>query len=206
MDEQREKRLALGVLGPKRAQPEFGKSEGFSAFSFENERTRFAFMQDGNKSSFAFASQGKDGSQQAFGFKSSSKDDSFKFKMASTDGNHQFAMNINATGSKQAFSMSMQHGDKGGFAMNLGFDGAKGKSKGPGLALQSGKNGLSMMLDLSGGGKGGNQGSKTGAGMNMSINMGGGKGSSINIGLGSQGGGGFAMSIGFGGKQSGGKK
>lgn len=210
MDDPQEKRLALGVLGPKRTPPEFGKGTGFSSFSFENEQKRFAFMQDGNKSSFAFASQsqGKDGSQQAFGFKASSKDDSFKFKMASSDGNHQFGMKFSASGGQQAFSMSMQHGDKGGFAMNLGFGGAKGQgqSKGPGLALQSGKNGLSMMLDLSGG-KGGKQDGKGGAGMNMSINMGGGKGgSSINIGLGGQGGGGFAMSIGFGGKQSAPKK
>jgi len=192
-------RLLLGPSGPRESQDEHFSFKGFSESGDKRHQTFSAFNQNEKGSQFAFGSKslGKDGNiKEGFGFMGSQDEHGSHFKMQSFGKNHQFSMDISSTGGHQGFSMDMQHG-KGGFSMNLGFQGKQG----PGLALQSNKNGLSMMMDLSGnkGGKG-----SPGGGMNMSINMGGKGGigmslkmggGNVNIGMGK---GGLSLSIGSG--------
>jgi hypothetical protein len=186
-----DRRHGHGASGPRQ------QANGFSSFEFSSsanrrEQTFSAFRQDDKGSQYAFGSRtlGKDGNiKRGFGVMASQDEHGSHFKMASFGKNHQFSLDI-SSGGHPGFAMDMQKG-KGGFSMNLGFQGAKGPA-GPGLALQSGKNGLSMMIDLSGG-----KGGKSGAGgMNMSLQMGGKGGLGINMQM---GGGNVNIGVGKGG-------
>lgn len=202
------RRESYGSAGPRPQANGFRSFAEFTSSADRRQQSFSAFRQDDKGSQFAFGSKtlGKDGNiKQGFGVMASQDEHGSHFKMESFGKNHKFSLDI-SSGGHSGFAMDMKQG-KGGFSMNLGFQGAKG---GPGLALQSGKNGLSMMIDLSGGKGGGKSG---GGGMNMSLQMGGkgglgismqmggGGGSSVNVGIGKGG-----PSIGIGmGTSSGGK-
>ncbi|WP_459950813.1 hypothetical protein [Denitratisoma sp. agr-D3] len=192
-------RLQLGPSGPRASQEDHFSFKGFTESNDKRHQTFSAFNQNEKGSQFAFGSKtlGKDGNiKQGFGFMASQDEHGSSFKMTSFGKGHQFSMDITSSGGHSGFAMEMQNG-KGGFSMNLGFQGKQG----PGLALQSGKNGLSMMLDLTGGK--GNKG-MPGGGMNMSINMGGKGGIGMNLKMGGgnvsigMGKGGLSLSIGSG--------
>lgn len=201
---------------PRGASAEDGRRQGhgrsgprdqfFSGFSFSDsangnrrEQSFSAFHQEGSSSQFAFGTRtlGKNGNlKQGFGFMASQDEHGSHFKMESIGKNHKFSLDI-SSGGHSSFAMNMQQGKGGsGFSMSLG---AKGPG-GPGLALQSGKHGLSMMIGLSGA-------KPASGGMNMSLQMGGKGGlgmnlqmgdGQVNIGLGKEG-----VSIGIGGASGG---